>query len=301
MAHLKWQKITVVYAASLALMVVLTGLDWLTGPDIHSELFFVIPVLVAGYYLSRRHVVILSLLSAAAFMVAGNLVARSDHWVVDAFQAVGSFLELLVIGLAVAAVRSERDALRAANARITQLLEQEAQLARTDALTGLPNLREFTDRLPLDIARTARGGTNLWLMMLDLDNFKQVNDRHGHAAGDEALKAVAELLRTHTRSSDLAARVGGDEFAVLLWDANEDEARAVARRLAEGAHEIGLRWPGTGFGASAGVVHLPPSATNATELLKLADTAMYEAKNKGKGTVVVHGVNAAPAPVSPEE
>ncbi|MBE7491023.1 MAG: GGDEF domain-containing protein [Planctomycetes bacterium] len=277
-----WQRTLIIYAGSLVLLVAMTALDWLTGPEVHSELFFVIPVIVAAYWLRRRHVIVMSLLCTAGYMVADQLVTRAEHWAVDAFQALSSLAELLVIGLAVAAVRRERDALRAANARISQLLENESRLARTDNLTGLANLREFQQRLQLDLARAERDGTLLSLLLIDLDNFKRVNDRFGHPDGDRALCGVADVLRTHTRASDLAARIGGDEFALLLWHAGEDDARLVARRVADEIAALAANWPGTDLGASVGVVMLPRDAADPESALKRADTAMYDAKRAGR-------------------
>lgn len=276
-----------VYAAGIAALALMTLFDWVTGPDIRSELFYVLPVLLAAYLLSRRHVVVMSLLATAAFVLSGLLIVGDRHPGLHAFQAAGGLIEFLIIGLALAAARRERDQLREANARVRELAQQEAKLARTDSLTGLANLREFMDRLRLDAARAARDGTPICVAYFDLDNFKRVNDLHGHAAGDQALVRFAAALKSQTRAADLPARIGGDEFALLLWGADAEEARAVAGRQVEAATQIGQEWPQTGFGASSGVAWFAKSPPDAEAVLRAADEAMYEAKSLGKGKIVL--------------
>lgn len=280
-------RIAWVYAAGIAALVLMTLFDWVTGPDIRSELFYVMPVLLAAYMLSRRHVVAMSLIATLAFVLSGMLIVGDQHPGLHAFQAVGGLIEFLIVGLALSAARRERDSLRDANARISELLDQETRLARTDALTGLANLREFMERLRLDTARASRDGTPICVAYFDLDNFKRVNDLHGHASGDQALTRFASTLKAQVRAADLPARIGGDEFAVLLWGADIDAARAVARRMVDAATEIGQAWPDTNFGASSGVAWFGQCPQDPEQILRAADEAMYEAKSQGKGKIVL--------------
>jgi diguanylate cyclase (GGDEF)-like protein len=132
----------------------------------------------------------------------------------------------------------------------------------------------------------------------DLDNFKRVNDAHGHAAGDDVLVRFAAALKAQTRATDLPARTGGDEFALLLWRADADEARSAAGRIVAAAAEIGRQWPDTGFGASAGVAWFERCPADADAILRAADEAMYEAKAAGKGQVRLRAMAAQPSAVS---
>jgi diguanylate cyclase (GGDEF)-like protein/PAS domain S-box-containing protein len=160
------------------------------------------------------------------------------------------------------------------------------RFARYDSLTGLPNRSFFLDTLERTLSRAGRKRTRSALVFLDLDGFKAVNDGLGHAAGDTVLQTMAERLRGGTRSSDLVARIGGDEFVVLVQSlARADDAALVARglldRLARPCkaddHEVTLS-------ASAGISVYPDDGTDANTLLRNADLAMYRSKQEGKNT-----------------
>jgi diguanylate cyclase (GGDEF)-like protein len=169
-------------------------------------------------------------------------------------------------------------------------LEDELQAARTqmaalaaraeiDPLTDCLNRRGFERALKRALAYVKRYGTGAALVYLDLDDFKRVNDRHGHAAGDAVLKAVAMVLDRHVRASDLVARLGGDEFAVLLWNLSEAQADAKARDLEAAISRTTATHAGAtlSVGASAGATPLLPLDQPA-ELLDRADRAMYARK-----------------------
>jgi len=156
--------------------------------------------------------------------------------------------------------------LRQAERKIAEL---EAR-ADVDPLTEILNRRGFEREFKRSLAYIARYGASAGLVYIDLDGFKAINDRHGHAAGDALLKAVARALTRHVRASDLVARLGGDEFAVLLWNASEAHAQAKARALEEAIAAAGV-------GASAGIVALTGDIT-AAQALAAADKAMYARK-----------------------
>ena len=155
-------------------------------------------------------------------------------------------------------------------------------LADHDPLTRLLNRRAFVDRLEGEVARTARYGRSFGLVLADLDGFKQLNDRHGHAAGDEVLQRLASLLVRALRRPDDAFRIGGDEFALLLAEASEDDARAVARRTARLLAEAGDDRL-AGLTVSFGCAACPDDAADPDTLVRLADAALYEAKRTGAG------------------
>jgi diguanylate cyclase (GGDEF)-like protein len=156
-------------------------------------------------------------------------------------------------------------------------------LAHHDPLTRLLNRRAFMSRLDGEVARAQRYGRPLGLVITDLDGFKQLNDRHGHAAGDEALVAFANVLVESLRKPDDAFRIGGDEFAVLLAEATEDDARLVVERVRALLDEQaagGARWLGD-VSASFGYATCPEHASDPHTLFRLADEAQYEAKRSG--------------------
>jgi diguanylate cyclase (GGDEF)-like protein len=171
------------------------------------------------------------------------------------------------------------------NARLHRLVERQAV---TDGLTDLANRRQFEQGLAGEISRAERFGGTLALILADLDNFKQVNDRYGHQAGDEVLRRFADILRETVRDVDLPARYGGEEFAVLLPQTDLEGAERLAERLRQAVAERPLTTkPGSlvACTASFGVASFPDSSTPAA-LFAAADEALYRAKAEGKNRVV---------------
>jgi diguanylate cyclase (GGDEF)-like protein len=163
-------------------------------------------------------------------------------------------------------------------------------LSGTDHLTGLPNRREGEGRLAKDLARAGRGGAELLTVAVaDLDKFKTINDTHGHQAGDECIRHVAEVVRRNVREGDWLARWGGDEFVLALWDASVFAApETVLGRINAALRESPVRLPGgeelvlsTSVGA-----HRYAGESDVRELLAKADAAMYQAKREGRAWVL---------------
>lgn len=163
-----------------------------------------------------------------------------------------------------------------------QLRNLELNLV-TDALTQLGNREGFQRKLNSELSRATRYGSPLNLVMIDLDNFKEVNDRLGHAIGDRALVAVADALRSHLRASDHAFRWGGDEFVLILPDVHADEARAAAERFANIIKSVTIQ--GLGLAASVGIASYPDDGSDPEVLLRLADDQMYHRKHRSQRPV----------------
>ncbi|MGH6674297.1 MAG: GGDEF domain-containing protein [Xanthobacteraceae bacterium] len=159
-----------------------------------------------------------------------------------------------------------------------RIVDLEAKID-IDPLTELLNRRGFERELGRSVAYVKRYGTSAALIYLDIDDFKPVNDRHGHAAGDAVLQAMAAALHLRVRASDVVARLGGDEFVVLLWNVDLVEAAAKAAALEQAIHTTPVRWgPSTlVVGASAGIALIGALDTPA-DLLARADAAMYVRK-----------------------
>jgi diguanylate cyclase (GGDEF)-like protein/PAS domain S-box-containing protein len=167
--------------------------------------------------------------------------------------------------------------------------EQLTDLANHDPLTGLFNRRRFAEELELRVALTPRYGGGGSVLMLDLDNFKYVNDAFGHGAGDELLHGVANLLVRVLRSTDVVARLGGDEFAILIPESDADDARAVAERTLEKIREYVAQIDGRPLRVttSIGVAPFADIELTAAEILDAVDQAMYRAKDAGRDCVFV--------------
>jgi diguanylate cyclase (GGDEF)-like protein len=168
-----------------------------------------------------------------------------------------------------------------------QIVALEAR-ADIDPLANILNRRGFERELARSLAYVKRHGTSAALLYVDLDDFKRVNDRHGHQAGDALLRAIAMVLARHVRASDLVARLGGDEFAVLLWNCDEEHATAKALTLEAAIARTTARQGGTALSVSAsvGAAALLPLDRPA-ETIDRADRAMYARK------VARHGAGAA--------
>jgi diguanylate cyclase (GGDEF)-like protein len=176
--------------------------------------------------------------------------------------------------------------------------EMQALLAASslsDRLTGLYNYGTFVDYLHNEVTKIDRYGGELTLIMLDLDHFKQFNDRHGHEAGNEVLRRVGATLRDAVRDADMAARYGGEEFTVLI---RGDETRGyeLAERLRRAIETTAVEVRGGGevfCTVSAGVATYPAGAADETELVERADDALYESKRRGRNRVTIYAGVAA--------
>ena len=155
------------------------------------------------------------------------------------------------------------------------------KLAETDALTGLYNQRYFHDTLRREVTRAHRYERNLALIVFDLDDFKAINDEVGHLAGDRVLAQAADRLREAVRSVDVACRIGGDEFAVILPESSADDADQLYRRVHNSMRGVALGPEGHSLHLSAGIAELEHGDT-AASIFERADAALYRAKDQGK-------------------
>lgn len=167
-----------------------------------------------------------------------------------------------------------------------------SELVITDDVTGLYNSRHFTSLLDDEILRAERYGLGFSVVFLDLDRLKQINDVHGHLVGSRMLKELGVMIAGHIRTSDKAARYGGDEFVIVLPQTSKERAAVMATLLLERMKGTELRADGGDvirLSASFGVAAYPEDARTRQELIRAADSAMYEAKHAGRGCVRVYG------------
>jgi diguanylate cyclase (GGDEF)-like protein len=169
-----------------------------------------------------------------------------------------------------------------ANARQHELLRTQAL---TDDLTGLYNRRHFFERLNAELARRAREGTDVSLVLLDVDDFKAINDRHGHPAGDECLRQFSRAIEAESRASDVLCRTGGEEFTIILPDADTAEAARYAERVRLAVHAVQCP-AGVNLTTSVGVAAASADGANLETLCRVADDRLLRAKQTGKDRVV---------------
>lgn len=168
-----------------------------------------------------------------------------------------------------------------ANDQRLRQLRQAASESRTDALTGAINRRGIDERLADEFARARRFDHSLTLLLIDLDDFKSINDRHGHAAGDDALRVTARLIQQSIRTIDTAGRFGGEEFLVILPETTTDGAEVVAERIRTSIEHSGPATVSIGMASLDATVHASP------ELIARADAALYHAKRTGKNRIAL--------------
>jgi diguanylate cyclase (GGDEF)-like protein len=261
----------------------------LAAPVGLTPIFYLWPMLVAAYFLPRREVA-----ANFAFALGGCGLALAV-WVEPGLREATFMAVAAIVGVVTAVVLSMREQVR-------RLVTRLGELATQDSLTGALNRGAFEQRLEAELARTARTGAPLGLVVLDVDHFKRINDSQGHAAGDRALCRLAVAVGASKRRSDVFGRVGGEEFAIALPDTGLDGATAFAENLRESLRDaVG----GTAMTVSLGVTEAATAGRGVRAMLHSADVALYAAKRAGRDRVVradaLQGWDGAPLAVPPLE
>jgi len=260
------------------------------GPTVLNEFFFVWPAVYGSYFYSKQTTVLIVLGIALAYIaVSINIGVSGDTLMVR------TLMMMSVVAGSAGFVHILR-------LQVDSLVLRADRLARTDSLTSLLNRRGFDERMELEMARSARQQRPLTVMLGDIDRFKRINDRFGHATGDEILAQIGAVLGTSTRPEDAAARLGGEEFAFLFPDSDPEKARLAAARLRRDISRIQAP-DGRTITLSFGIATSQgsPGRTSA-ELLAAADAALYEAKERGRDRTVVAATPSSLRPaVSPSK
>jgi diguanylate cyclase (GGDEF)-like protein len=244
------------------------------GPAALNEVFYLWVALYAGYFFTRRQIV--AQLGVVATTYAAALVAIDPGPI--AFTR--WFLTLGMVSAAATLVH----VLKHHN---DDLVERLAHAARSDSLTGAFNRRGFDERFELEFERALRTEQPLALVMGDLDHLKAINDRWGHPAGDAALVEVGRILDRALRKIDSVARIGGDEFALLLPATDAQAAFEVAQRVRRNVSNV-LNRDGSTLTMSFGIVEFPLHGATRETLVHAADEALYRAKELGSDRTIVH-------------
>lgn len=256
--------------SGLVAMAALIGMaDVLTGRVIGLSLFYLVPVVTAGWFLGRNHAVAVAAVAGLAALVADAHWQEIEDWDVATWNGLTRLGIFIAMGVLMARVRADQR-------RTRQLLDDAVHLATTDALTGLPNSRWFFATLH-ERLRDSASGTPISVAYVDVDNFKRVNDLAGHEAGNEVLCSIARSLASHAADGAITARLGGDEFALVFLGRKADEVEGLLDHLADETERIGLAHPGSELGLSVGLAHgMTPCGID--QLLRRADAQMYLVK-----------------------
>src|SRR5438874_6025411 len=254
------------------LLVVLTGRD-------ASPFYFTFRLIVGGAALVVSPRVTFGLASAASIAYIVAIAPPGSGGLPPSTVAIVGINITSLILLAYVAMVIAREQRRARDAAI--------RLSTIDNLTGLFNRTFFFAAVEREIARSARSGRGFCLLMMDLDELKLINDRHGHFFGDRVLRGVGEVIRSGGRRIDTAARYGGDEFVVLLPETDPTGAYVLAEKIRLGVAELNVDVAGTTIhpSVSIGVVSYPEDGRTSDELMITADTSMYHSKRSGKNRV----------------
>jgi diguanylate cyclase (GGDEF)-like protein len=254
----------------LAAVVLTAFFDYSTGPELSLSIFYLIPVAACAWWGGFSHGILLSLGGAVAWHVVDSAENPLLHPSIALWNGVVRFGTLVVISSLVA--------------RLHLGILRERVLARTDALTGAANGRTFYETVAIESERAARTGRPLTLAYLDLDNFKQLNDKLGHAAGDAALIDLVRVVAPGLRSADMLARLGGDEFALLLPDTDAAGAVTLLTRV-QSVLAYEMARAGRPTTVSMGAVTFIKPLWDVDLMVQQVDSQMYRAKRRGKNRV----------------
>jgi diguanylate cyclase (GGDEF)-like protein len=269
----------VTLAASGVLVLVVALVDYATGTELRVFPLYFVPVLAVSLRLGRWPGLGAAAVCALAWELSNHLAGMRGSR-----PAVG-IANLVVMALAFGSIAL-------LGARQRESLRRERAISRTDSLTGLLNGRGFYEAAAVELTRSTRYRRPLTLAYVDLDDFKEVNDRLGHARGDAALVAVARALRRACRSTDIVGRLGGDEFVVLFPETGKDAAEAALVKLRTRVQQAGSE-DGGRVTASIGSVSFAKPPADVEALVQEADKVMYAVKTGGKDSLrsVSYGEN----------
>lgn len=245
-------------------------MDYLTGAEISLSIFYVVPVAIVTLSTNRKNGLIISFVAGAVWLAADLLAEHAySSPIIPWWNATVRFLFFAVITTFASALK--------------KMYEYEESMARTDFLTGTANRRLLFETAKMRFFSKDTDNLPFTVAYLDLDNFKRINDDLGHATGDKILQSVGEIIKQNLRRTDIVARMGGDEFVILLPGAKAEDSKGVADKIKKKINDLASKenWRLT---VTMGVAtFLKPPAT-VDEMISKADDLMYQAKDDGKDT-----------------
>ncbi len=263
----------IIFPISLLLTITIGYYDYKTGAHISMMLLYSIPILVSALYCGKKEGFVVAFSAATCWLVVNMIHKESGD-----SDAVFSWNALTRLGIFCLIAYSV-----SLQAQLRRALERERLRADTDRLTGLYNKGAFRERVEEEMNRARRYKHPLSLAFIDLDNFKQVNDTEGHARGDKLLKHVSETIVNTIRETDIAGRIGGDEFTICFPETGEAQVRNAIAKMMK-ALDIMTSQSGWQVTASVGVVTCMEICDTYDALLGKADKLMYVVKGNGKNS-----------------
>jgi diguanylate cyclase (GGDEF)-like protein len=244
---------------------------YLTGPEFALSLFYLLPIALATWHAGRWAGVAVSLTSAISWLTADlTMLPAFSSAFIPYLNETFRLTVFLIITFILTKLKS--------------VLDNHQALARTDPLTAIPNRRAFYDLAEMELNKARRYQKPLSALYLDIDNFKQINDRLGHHSGDALLCSAAKMIKSNLRAIDIIGRFGGDEFVILLAETGADSVALVASKLRDKLLKLMQKnnWPVT-FSIGAVTFENPPDSVK--QVINAADVQMYNAKNNGKNRI----------------
>jgi diguanylate cyclase (GGDEF)-like protein len=260
-----------ILSCGFALILVLGVLDYFTGFELSFAVFYLFPVALVAWFASKRTAIVTSIASAATWQAANQLAGEHfSNPLISLWNTVTRLGFFLVVAILLAKLRES--------------LTHQIDLARTDFLTGAANPRAFYELAQMEINRARRYGHTFTIAYFDADNFKTVNDQLGHHVGSQLLVKVVEVMKQNLRSTDVVARIGGDEFAILLPETEAEQAQTVVQKLRE---KLLTQMQESGWSVtfSVGLLSCADPPHTVDEMIKIADGLMYEVKRDGKNAI----------------
>ena len=252
----------------LLLVLFIGGIDYLVTADISLSIFYLIPIALTTWYVGEAAGIFISIVSAIAWFIANEFLGESGHahGGIPYWNAAVRFGFYLVTTYLLSELRSSR--------------EREKKLARTDSITGIANRRLFYELTEIEIQRASRYGHPITLAFIDIDNFKNVNEKLGHKIGDKLLQEVAQTIHGNIRGTDIIARLEGDEFALLLPGTGYEPSQIVIERLHKQLVEA-VEYHQWHVSFSLVAITFMSHPKSVDEMIEKADFLMYKLKNSG--------------------
>lgn len=261
-------KLSIVLFISALTLVLIAYTDMLLGYEFGFALFYLLPIVMVAWYSGHKLGLLFSCVAAMLWFCIDDYTGHHyEHPYAMLWNAMMRFGIFSLVAYLIS--------------RTHQAIHIATRLAQKDVLTGLYNRRGFLDLLQREIIRTHRYKHSFALVLIDLNQFKMINDIYGHQSGDRALKHFALLLQKNIRETDVLGRIGGDEFVLLLLDVTQDEAIKRMNTLQEDVASHAQKHPKLVASFSSGMLVCGPTKVSALELLSLVDKLMYEAKREG--------------------
>ena len=262
---------TQIFGVCFITLLLVTVIDHLAGPQVTTAIFYLIPVGIAARYLSKNCFLWIAFVTVLTWAISDiSSGVEYSSGMIPLWNFVMRSGLFVLVGYLIHSLQ--------------ETAKYYEKLAQVDELSGLLNRRGFLVRVEEELVRARRCKRPFSIAYIDLDNFKQVNDTYGHKAGDELLRNVAESLKTYLRATDHVARVGGDEFTVLMVETNQAEAKKAFEKCSQALNQK-LLIENVGVTASVGVVTYTKFDVSLAELLEKADQWMYRVKKHGKNRV----------------